>query len=67
MTALLWGWQIAQYPYLLEPNVTIDDAAANPAALSAMLLALGLGAVLLVPSLLWLYLVSQRQRPGSLG
>ncbi|ORW07838.1 cytochrome d ubiquinol oxidase subunit II [Mycobacterium kyorinense] len=64
---LLWGWAVAQYPYLLEPNITIDDAAANPAVLASMLITLGLGALLLVPSLLWLYLIFQRERPSSLG
>ena len=62
VTALLWGWAVAQYPVMLEPNITINDAAATSNVLSAMLIALGCGSVLLVPSLLWLYLIFQRTR-----
>ncbi|GFG75944.1 cytochrome d ubiquinol oxidase subunit II [Mycobacterium botniense] len=62
---LLWGWAVAQYPYLLVPDVTIGDAAANRAVLTAMLIALGCGALVLIPSLLWLFVIFQRQRPGT--
>lgn len=47
---------------MLEPNITFNDAAATSDVLSAMLIALGCGSVLLVPSLLWLYLIFQRKR-----
>jgi cytochrome d ubiquinol oxidase subunit II len=62
VTALLWGWAIAQYPVMLEPDITINDAAATSEVLSAVLIALGCGSVLLVPSLFWLYLIFQRER-----
>ena len=70
VTAVLWGWALAQYPYLLPPpampDATITASAATPAALSATLIALGVGAVLLIPSLLWLFLLFQRgQRSGE--
>jgi cytochrome d ubiquinol oxidase subunit II len=47
---------------MLEPNITINDAAATSDVLSAMLVALGCGSVPLIPSLLWLYLIFQRER-----
>ena len=52
--AVLWAWAAAQYPYLLPPAVTIDDAAAHPAVLSATLGAVAVGAIILIPSLWWL-------------
>jgi cytochrome bd ubiquinol oxidase subunit II len=61
VTGLLWGWGLGQYPELL-PGVSIADAAATDAVLAASLGALGVGALLLVPSLWWLYATFQRGR-----
>jgi cytochrome bd ubiquinol oxidase subunit II len=64
VTTVLWGWALAQYPYLLPPpattNATITASAATPAVLSATLTALAIGTALLIPSLLWLFLLFQR-------
>jgi cytochrome d ubiquinol oxidase subunit II len=52
---ILWGWALAQYPYAIRPYLTLADASA-PANVQVMLLqVLGIGAVLLVPSLLYLF------------
>jgi cytochrome d ubiquinol oxidase subunit II len=59
VTALLWAWGAGQYPRLL-PGTTLADAAATDAVLAASLGALGVGALLLVPSLAWLYVIFQR-------
>ncbi|HEY3733642.1 MAG TPA: cytochrome d ubiquinol oxidase subunit II [Streptosporangiaceae bacterium] len=60
VTAVLWAWAAAQYPDLLGPGLTIGGAAANRSVLVATLVSLGVGAVLLVPSLSWLYILFQR-------
>jgi cytochrome bd-type quinol oxidase subunit 2 len=60
VTAILVGWALAQYPYVLLPEVTIEEAARGRATLVAMLVALIGGAVLLVPALVYLYLLFQR-------
>ena len=49
-----------QYPYLLEGEVTIRQAAADPATLRAVLLALIAGAVLFIPALVALFVMAQR-------
>jgi cytochrome bd ubiquinol oxidase subunit II len=59
VVGLLWGWGVGQYPALL-PGVTVRDAAATDAVLATTLGALGVGAVLLIPSLWWLYATFQR-------
>jgi cytochrome d ubiquinol oxidase subunit II len=59
VTGLLWGWGAGQYPYLL-PGVVLQDAAATNAVLAASLGAIGVGALLLVPSLWWLYSTFQK-------
>jgi cytochrome bd ubiquinol oxidase subunit II len=60
VAAVVWGWGAAQYPVLLAPGLTVDDAAASRAVLQATLGALAVGAVLLVPSLAWLFVLFQR-------
>ena len=52
---ILWGWALAQYPYAIRPHLTLADAAA-PANVQVLLLqVLGVGAVILIPSLLYLF------------
>jgi cytochrome bd ubiquinol oxidase subunit II len=61
--AVLWGWGVAQYPVLLLPDATIDKVAAHPAVLQALLGVTVVGAVVLLPSLSWLFVLFQRQAP----
>jgi cytochrome d ubiquinol oxidase subunit II len=63
VTTILVGWAVAQYPYILVPEVTIEQAATGRATLQAMLVALAVGAVVLVPALVYLYVLFQRSPP----
>ncbi|HEY2443299.1 MAG TPA: cytochrome d ubiquinol oxidase subunit II [Streptosporangiaceae bacterium] len=65
VTAVLWAWATAQYPDLLGPGLTIGRAAANRSVLVATLVSLAVGAVLLIPSLAWLYILFQRSATGD--
>jgi cytochrome d ubiquinol oxidase subunit II len=65
VTTILVGWAVAQYPFILVPDVTIEAAATGRATLQAMLVALAVGAVFLVPSLAYLYVLFQRSAPRS--
>ncbi len=56
----MWGWATAQYPDILPGELTLTDAASGEATLIAMLISLAVGAVLVVPSLIALYVVFQR-------
>lgn len=51
----------------VEPRLTIAAAAARPEVLVATLISLGVGAVILVPSLAWLYVLFQRPPPPPPG
>ena len=55
VTAITVGWVLAQDPYLLPPQLTLDEAAASDATLATLLIGMGLGALVLVPSLWYLY------------
>ena len=60
VAGLLWGWGAGQYPELL-PGVDLSEAAATDSVLAASLGALGVGALLLIPSMWWLYATFQRE------
>lgn len=57
VSLIFWGWPLAQYPFLLPPNYTIANAAAPDTTLRLTLIALGVGAVVLLPSLWYLFQV----------
>jgi cytochrome d ubiquinol oxidase subunit II len=59
---ILWGWALAQFPYLVEPHITIQGAAAPPITLNLLLGALVAGAVILIPSLAVLYRIFKGQQ-----
>ena len=60
MLLLLAGWALAQRPYLIAPDVTLENAAAPHASLLAVLLVSLGGGVFLVPSLYWMMRVLKR-------
>ncbi|HEY6156090.1 MAG TPA: cytochrome d ubiquinol oxidase subunit II [Gemmatimonadales bacterium] len=64
VSLILWGWGLSQYPYLLPPDLTIAGVAAPAVTLRLALGALLLGAVVLLPSLAYLFRVF-KQRPAS--
>lgn len=57
VSLLLLGWGLAQYPYLIYPDMVLHDVAAPAATLRFVLYSLPAGAVLLVPSLWFLFKV----------
>ena len=61
VTFILLGWGLAQFPHLVTPDVTIQNAAAPESTLKLLLLALGAGAVVLLPSLIYLFQIFKGQ------
>lgn len=55
VTLILLGWAFAQYPHLLEPDITLTSAAAPRITLQLLLGALVAGALLLFPSYYYLF------------
>lgn len=62
VVAVIWGWAVGQYPDVLAPDVEIADVAASRPTLQALLVVLVVGAVFLIPSLLWLYRLTEQGR-----
>jgi cytochrome d ubiquinol oxidase subunit II len=55
VTLILVGWCLAQYPNLITPDVTVNNAHAPEITLRLLVLALGAGAIVLLPSLAFLF------------
>jgi cytochrome d ubiquinol oxidase subunit II len=53
--ATIVGWWLAARPDLLPGQLTIDEAAAPDATLTALVVSVGLGLIILIPSLFYLY------------
>jgi cytochrome d ubiquinol oxidase subunit II len=52
---ILWGWGLAHYPYAVRPELTLAEAAAPRPVRVILLQVLAVGAVVLLPSLLYLF------------
>lgn len=59
---ILFGWMITQYPDLITGHVSIIGAAAPRNVLIATLTVLGIGSVLLVPALIYLFYVFKKEK-----
>jgi cytochrome bd-type quinol oxidase subunit 2 len=57
VTLILIGWSLAQYPRLITPDITIFNAAAPEVTLRLLTYALVVGAIVLFPSLFFLFRV----------
>lgn len=56
------GWAFAQSPYLLPETLTLEEAAAGDATLTATLIAIAVGMLVLLPSLYLLYSLTLKGR-----
>jgi cytochrome bd ubiquinol oxidase subunit II len=62
VTAIVVGWALAQDPYFLPGELTLDQAAAPDAVLGTVLGSMAVGALILAPSLWWLYRLTLQGR-----
>ena len=59
VSAVVAGWGLGQYPWMLVDEVTIADAGGADATLAALLVTVAIAAVLVVPALAYLYFLTQ--------
>jgi cytochrome d ubiquinol oxidase subunit II len=62
VAAVIIGWGVAQYPWLLVDEVRITDAAGAPATLAGLLVVVGLATVIVIPALTYLFWLTQSER-----
>jgi cytochrome d ubiquinol oxidase subunit II len=67
VASVVAGWGVAQYPYLLGTHLRIQSAAAPAPTLAALGVVTVLAAVLVVPSLIFLFVLVDRGRLGDDG
>jgi len=60
VVAIVWGWGVAQHPYLLPQTLTIDAGAAPGATLTSLLVVFGVALLLVIPSIILLFTLAQR-------
>jgi cytochrome bd ubiquinol oxidase subunit II len=60
VVAVVWGWGVAQFPYLLPETLRIDQAAAPDATLTGVLIVFGAAVVLVIPAIALLFSLAQR-------
>ncbi|MGZ5299525.1 MAG: cytochrome d ubiquinol oxidase subunit II [Actinomycetota bacterium] len=67
VASVVAGWGVAQWPYLIVPDLTAAEAASPKSSLGPIALGLAVGAALVGPSLLLLFRVFKASRPSSAG
>jgi cytochrome bd ubiquinol oxidase subunit II len=59
--AVIWGYFAAVFPYVLPTSLTISQAAGASATLTSVIVVFGVAALTVIPALMLLYVLSQRQ------
>ena len=54
---IIFGWGLAQFPYIVAPNLTFSNTAAPDSVLRPVLIVVIIGGVMLVPAFWYLYAV----------
>jgi cytochrome d ubiquinol oxidase subunit II len=62
---VLWAWALGQGTYLVPPDLTIQATAAPEATLTALLIVITIGGLLLIPSLWLLFRVFKARNPQA--
>jgi cytochrome d ubiquinol oxidase subunit II len=60
VVAVIWGWAVAQHPYILPPSLTVSAAAAPDATLKGLLAVFGIALLVVIPSFGLLFTLVQR-------
>ncbi|HVS29239.1 MAG TPA: cytochrome d ubiquinol oxidase subunit II [Solirubrobacteraceae bacterium] len=60
VASVIWGWGIAQYPYLLPRSLTVHAGAGAHGSVVALLIVCGVALIVVVPALLLLFSLHQR-------
>jgi cytochrome bd ubiquinol oxidase subunit II len=60
VASIVWAWGVAQWPYILPTSLKVSTAAAPSGTLATILVVFGVAAVVIVPSLVFLYVLDQR-------
>ena len=62
VASMVWGWGVAQYPYLLPQSLTISAGAGAPATLQWLVVVVVAALLLVLPSLVFVFRLDQQSR-----
>jgi cytochrome bd ubiquinol oxidase subunit II len=62
VAAIVWGWGVSQYPYLLPQTLTIADGAGAPGTLQWLLVVVVAAVLVVVPALVLVFRLDQMSR-----
>jgi len=65
VATVIWGWGVAQWPWLLPGTLTVAQGAAPDGTLVAVLVVFVLAAIIILPALGFLFVLHQRSRLGT--
>jgi cytochrome d ubiquinol oxidase subunit II len=65
VVAVIWGWGVAQFPYLLPTSLTISQSSAPDSTLDAVLVVFVIAVIVVLPALGLLYWLSQKELLGE--
>jgi len=66
VTTVIWGWAVAQYPYLVPPSITVESAKAPDNILWLLIGTTAVGSLLLLPALGYLLYLFKSRRSAQL-
>jgi cytochrome bd ubiquinol oxidase subunit II len=55
VSLILWGWALAQFPFIVPPTLSIRETAAPDVTLMLLVIGVAAGAAILIPSLRFLF------------
>ena len=67
VATVVWGWGLAQYPYLLPTSLSLATGSAPTATLVAEFIVTGLAVLLVAPGFVILYVLQQRRMLSVAG
>lgn len=65
VASVVGGWGVAQWPYLIVPDLTASEAAAPASSLRPIAIGYAVGTALVLPSLILLFRVFKASRPAQ--
>jgi cytochrome bd ubiquinol oxidase subunit II len=61
VVAVIWGWGVAQFPYLLPTSLKISQSSAPDSTLDAVFIVFAIAVIVVLPALGLLYWLSQKE------
>jgi cytochrome d ubiquinol oxidase subunit II len=65
ITCLLVTWGLAQVPYIVPPYLTVSNAANDPTVMLLLLLCIGAGMLIVLPSFYYLYAIFKKRERST--